>query len=205
MSTIEQEDILRDQILRAALQLYQKHGLKKVTMDDVSRAIGKSRSTLYYYFKNRDDIFEAVMAMLIEEVTAEIKAAMDKARTLKEKLRAFCLTKVKTSEDRRPFFTAIEAGMNADEISRHAQIISSIHKRLMRAEGALLKAALVAAVSAGAIRSLKPKEQEMLIFILLSGIRGIRRELLQEDSFTRLQPAVDTLTGMAMCWLEQAG
>ncbi len=205
MSTLLQEDILRDQILQAALQLYQKLGLRKVTMDDVAKAIGKSRSTLYYSYKNRDDIFEAVMDALIREVTGEIGAAMHKAVTLRGQLRAFCLTKVKTSEDRRPFFTAIEAGMSADEMSHHTRTISNIHKRLMRAEGGLLKAALAKGISAGEIRPLKPKEQELLIFILLSGIRGIRRELLQEESFARLQPAVDTLTGMAMSWLEKEG
>jgi len=202
MSALIQEDILPEQILQAALQLYQKHGLKKVTMDDVSKAIGKSRSALYYYYKNRDEIFEAVMDALIRGVVNEITEAVSKADAVAAKLRAFCLTKVKTSEDRKAFFSAIEAGMDADEISRHAQLMSDVHKRLMHAESALLKSVLTAGIRRGEIRGLKPKEQDMLIFILLSGIRGIRRELLQENSFAKLPAAVDTLTGMAMTWLE---
>ena len=92
-----QEDILPEQILQAAMQLYQKHGLKKVTMDDVSKVIGKSRSSIYYYYKSKDEIFEAVLEMLVADVINEISTAVDKVSTLEEKIRAFCLSKVKTS------------------------------------------------------------------------------------------------------------
>ncbi len=43
------EDLLQKQIIKAAQHLYQTHGVSKVTMDDVAREIGKSRSSLYYY------------------------------------------------------------------------------------------------------------------------------------------------------------
>ncbi|WP_118972919.1 TetR/AcrR family transcriptional regulator [Taibaiella koreensis] len=203
MPLVLQEDILPEQILQAALHLYRKHGLKKVTMDDVSKAIGKSRSSLYYYYKNRDEIFEAVMDTLIRDVINEIEVAVSKAATVADKLRAFCLTKVKTSEDRKAFFSAIEAGMDFDEMSRHAQYMSQVHKRLMAAEATMLKAVLAGGAKSKEIRTLKPKELETLIFVLLGGIRGIRRELQQESSFARLEPAVDTLTGMTMQWLKK--
>ncbi|WP_187774774.1 TetR/AcrR family transcriptional regulator [Pedobacter sp. BS3] len=198
-----QEDILPEQILQAALQLYLRHGLKKVTMDDVSKVIGKSRSTLYYYYKNRDEIFEAVMDALIREVLDEITRTVDQADTVENKIRAFCLAKIKTSEDRRPVFTAMEAGMDADEISRHAKTMSGVHRRLMKAEAELLKKVLTTGVKNSQIRPLRPKEQDMLIFILLSGIRGIRREMRHENNFSNLKPAVDTLTAMAMKWLAE--
>ncbi|GAA4307240.1 TetR/AcrR family transcriptional regulator [Compostibacter hankyongensis] len=200
-TTSIQEEILPEQILQAALQLYLKHGLKKVTMDDVSKVIGKSRSALYYYYRNRDEIFEAVMETLIREVIDEIAVAMDHAGAVKDKIRAFGLTKIKTSEDRKAIFTAMEAGMDADEISRHTRTMSEVHKRMMKSEAALLKKALSEAAKNGDIRPLKPKEQEMLIFILLSGIRGIRREMRHDNDFSRLEITVDTLTEMIMKWV----
>ena len=195
------EDILPEQILQAALQLYLKHGVRKVTMDDVSKVIGKSRSTLYYYYKNRDEIFEAVMEALIREVMDEIMQAVDEAGSVELKIRAFCLAKVKTSEDRRAIFAAMEAGMDADEISRHAKTMSNVHRQMMSREAALLKKVLSAGMKQGEVRPLKNKERDMLIFILLSGIRGIKREMKHEDDFSNLGAAVDTLTGMTMRWL----
>jgi AcrR family transcriptional regulator len=200
-STLPEEDILKEQILHAALQLYLKLGLKKVTMDDVSKVIGKSRSSLYYYYKNRDEIFDAVMEMLIRDVINEITLAVDKAVTTEKKIEAFGLTKIKLSEDKRDIFAAMEAGMNADEISRHGKTINAIHLKLMKSESVLLKAVFLAGVEKGEIRPLKPKEQDTLIFILLSSIRGVRREMRNGQDFSDLKLTIATLTAMVMKWL----
>ncbi len=196
-----QEDILATQILQAALQLYLKHGLKKVTMDDVSKVIGKSRSTIYYYFKSKDEIFEAVMEALVIEVIEEIAQAMEKEDNLEEQIRAFCLAKIKTSENKKTIFSAMEAGMDADEISIHVQIMGAVHMRLIKQETALIKKHLSFAASKRVIRSLKPKEQDMFIFILLSSTRGIKREMAYENNFGNLKTTIDTLTSMMMKWL----
>jgi AcrR family transcriptional regulator len=201
--TLIQDDILPGQILQAALQLYLKHGLRKVTMDDVSKVIGKSRSSLYYYYKNRDEIFEAVMDALISEVQGEIAAAVDHADSVEDKIKAFCLTKVKTSEDKKDFFSSIEAGMDAEEISRHNQVMSDVHKRLIKSETSILKKVFSAAVKNGEIRALKPKELSTLIFILLSSIRGIRREMRHENDFSKLGSTVEALTAITMSWLTE--
>lgn len=196
-----QEDILAEQILKAALQLYQQHGIKKVTMDDVARVIGKTRTTLYYYYKNRDEIFEAVMEMLVNEIVDEIAAAMNDVSTLQEKLVAFCATKIKTSGERKAVLTALENGMDPNEVSNHSKAMLEIHKRLMKLETSLLKKNLAAAVKNEEIRQLKPKESDMLIFILLTGIRGIKKEMSYDNDFSKLNYAINTLVDMAMCWL----
>lgn len=195
------DDILPEQILQAALQLYLKHGLRKVTMDDVAKVIGKSRSVLYYYYKNRDEIFDAVMEMLIGNVADEIIEAVDKAGTTQDKIRAFGLVKIKVSEEKREVFAAMESGMNADEISRYTKTINGIHIKLMKAESDLLKSVFSEGVKKGEIRQLKPKEQDTLIFILLSGIRGIRREMRNHEDFSNLKPTIDVFTAMVMKWL----
>lgn len=171
-------------------------------MDDVSKAIGKSRSTLYYYYKNRDEIFEAVMTAISSEVIAEIAQAMNQAGSTIAKLRAFCLAKVKTTQARKAVFSAMEAGMNAEEISKHTKIVSEFHKRLIKAEASLLEKALSQGQEQKEIRQMLASEQEMLIFILQSSIRGIRRELEHHNNFSSLATAVDTLIDMVDKWLQ---
>lgn len=197
-----QEDVLPGQILQAALHLYQKYGLNKVTMDDVSKAIGKSRATLYYYYKSRDEIFEAVMEQLMHEVMDEMERAVKQADSVEDKIRAFCLTKIRISEERKPFFGAMEAGMGEDEISAYAALMSGFHQRLMQEEESLLKKMLSAGMKQNKIRLLKLKERRMLIFVLLSGVRGIKRELQHKNDFGDLHAAVDTFTDMAVKWLQ---
>jgi AcrR family transcriptional regulator len=58
------DDEVRQEILRGALTLYLKHSPDKVTMDDVANAIGRSRTSLYYYYKNHSEIYQAVLSTM---------------------------------------------------------------------------------------------------------------------------------------------
>ena len=43
-------------ILDKVLALYQKYGIKSITMDDVSRELGISKKTLYQYVTDKTDL-----------------------------------------------------------------------------------------------------------------------------------------------------
>ncbi len=47
----------KEQILEAAKGLFNRLGYNKTSVDDISQAVGMRKSSLYYYFKNKEDIF----------------------------------------------------------------------------------------------------------------------------------------------------
>src|SRR6202012_379935 len=112
------EDLIQRQILQAAQQLFQKYGWQRVTVDDVARAVGKGRSSLYYYYKSKEEIFEAVVDMEVGEILGEITRAIDRVSGTEARIAAFCTTKLHLTRKRREFYGSLEAGMNADEMSR---------------------------------------------------------------------------------------
>src|ERR1700754_5251835 len=94
------EDLMQQQILAAAKRLFQQYGLAKVTMDDVARAIGKGRSSLYYYYKSKDEIFNAIMDIEIRHMLTAIARAVGRAATVEQKINAFCVTKLKVLREK---------------------------------------------------------------------------------------------------------
>ena len=66
-------------ILDAALVEFDRHGIRRVALDDVARRAGVSRTTIYRRFTNRDDLVAAVMdrenARLFADIAAELKDA----------------------------------------------------------------------------------------------------------------------------------
>jgi len=64
-------------ILDAALVEFDRHGIRKVALDDVARRAGVSRTTIYRRFANRDELVAAVMdrenARLFSDIAAELK------------------------------------------------------------------------------------------------------------------------------------
>lgn len=64
----------KNDILEAARDLYNKHGLEQVTMRDVAKKVSISAGNLTYHFPTRNDIVLALMDRLLAEI--------DKALTL---------------------------------------------------------------------------------------------------------------------------
>ena len=50
---------LRDKILRTAIRLFKKHGVKSVKMDDISNALAISKRTLYEIYDNKEELLLA--------------------------------------------------------------------------------------------------------------------------------------------------
>lgn len=72
-------DAASDAILDAALIEFDRHGIRRVALEDVARRAGVSRTTIYRRFANRDDLVAAVMdrenARLFADIAEEVKGA----------------------------------------------------------------------------------------------------------------------------------
>ncbi|MGW0161956.1 TetR/AcrR family transcriptional regulator [Mycobacterium sp. NPDC003323] len=66
-------------ILDAALVELERHGFRKVALDDVARRAGVSRTTIYRRFANRDELVGAVIerenVALFADIARELKSA----------------------------------------------------------------------------------------------------------------------------------
>lgn len=52
----------REQILLKALELYMVEGYANVSITDLQAALNMGRGTLYYYFKDKDELFQEVVS-----------------------------------------------------------------------------------------------------------------------------------------------
>ncbi|MCB0535626.1 MAG: TetR/AcrR family transcriptional regulator [Lewinellaceae bacterium] len=50
-----------DEILKAGSECFARFGFDKTTLDDIGRLAGLNKASLYYYFKNKEEIFIAVV------------------------------------------------------------------------------------------------------------------------------------------------
>lgn len=69
-------------LIEVARKLFAERGKKNVTMNDIAEASGKGRRTLYTYFKNKDEIYKAVIdSELIKIFSANSICFIRKNRT----------------------------------------------------------------------------------------------------------------------------
>jgi AcrR family transcriptional regulator len=77
----------RDEILRAATDLFATRGFHETSMAEVARAAGVSKALIFWHFKSKEELFVAVLGKLLEPYVidfAEEAGALDeKAQLLK--------------------------------------------------------------------------------------------------------------------------
>src|SRR5690606_9515148 len=61
----EHENIER--ITAAAWQLFQQKGYRGVTVDEICARCGVTKPTLYYYFRDKEDLFVTVLRQQLEQ------------------------------------------------------------------------------------------------------------------------------------------
>ncbi|MEX1202972.1 MAG: TetR/AcrR family transcriptional regulator [Ferruginibacter sp.] len=56
----------KERIKQAAHDLVMKYSIRSVSMDDIAASVGMSKKTLYHYYKDKDELVEAVIDSVIE-------------------------------------------------------------------------------------------------------------------------------------------
>lgn len=65
------------QILEAAFRVFGSRGLHQATLDDVARAAGITKGTIYLYFPSKADLFIAMLKSRVNDIMPAVKAPED--------------------------------------------------------------------------------------------------------------------------------
>jgi len=74
----------REQIVRAADQLFYERGFEFTSFADVSELVGISRGNFYYHFKTKDEILDAVIERRVQDRLHMLDDWVDSGRSPKE-------------------------------------------------------------------------------------------------------------------------
>ncbi|MFE0145900.1 TetR/AcrR family transcriptional regulator [Nonomuraea sp. NPDC059007] len=79
-------DETADRILDAAFARIVEHGLRRTTMDDVARAAGLSRVTVYRRYSRKGDLIQALIMRELHRFLKEFEAAVGPLPTLADQV-----------------------------------------------------------------------------------------------------------------------
>ena len=76
----------RQTLLESAIKEFAKKGYSGTSVQDVLRATGLSKPTLYYYFESKAGLFRAILEFAFDESLRRIEARVDRAKGMRERL-----------------------------------------------------------------------------------------------------------------------
>src|SRR3954453_9513166 len=79
----------RAAILDAAIEEFALHGIAGARTDAIARAAGVNKALLYYYFKDKEAVYQAVLDHVFSGVREVIRGALSQQLPPRERLKAY--------------------------------------------------------------------------------------------------------------------
>lgn len=116
------ENPKRQQIMDGARRMFMSKGFEGASMQDVAKAAGVSKGTLYVYFDSKEAVFEALVLKECGLLQAEVRRIGSGVGPVEDELRAIALQMVATllhGEKLAAIRMMIGAGEKFPELARH--------------------------------------------------------------------------------------
>ncbi len=89
------ENPKREEILRAGSECFARFGFDKTTLDDIGHLAGLNKASLYYYFKNKEEIFIAVVLAETQAFIADLKTKALAFPDVRKQLKFFLTERIR--------------------------------------------------------------------------------------------------------------
>ncbi|WP_164974091.1 TetR/AcrR family transcriptional regulator [Filimonas effusa] len=177
-----EHDVVKEHIVKVSKEVFRRYGLSKVSMDDLSKAAGKGRSTLYHYFKNKKEVFEAC-------VLSELSVIMHEASLKLQK-------KAGTSYNLHIYYSTKLGGIIAlknqyqnllEDLRLQPEIFGRLSKILMEEETFALQQLLKWGIADNEIAPMDEGELVFLSNALVTAFRSFEMEMALQDKVEDLE------------------
>ena len=155
-----------EKILNVAVRLFATHRFHEARMEDISAAAGVGKGTLYRYFKDKDELYLALLERASAQMEERLNAAYEQGTDPRAKLEAITATIISYFDEQPHVF----------DIIQHAEALHSPDQpfpwkaRAVSIE--LTKEVILEGQRAGVFRVADPM---LAVLMLLGGLRAVIR------------------------------
>jgi AcrR family transcriptional regulator len=183
----------RAEIIDAARSVFARRGFAHGIIDEIAKEAGIAKGTVYLYFHSKTEIYRAVLDHDMKLLKRETREQIDAAATLKGKISAFILARLKNAEERKKFFRIMDSEDGRLSMTRN-QYREFLGEPVQR-----LSSAIEEASRRGEIRSVPPEKAAWIIADMTRGT--IQRRLLGQSS-SSLRTEAEFLTSFIWAALD---
>ncbi len=177
---------VRENIIEGAQKMFMRYGFRKTTMDEIAYAARKGKSSLYYYFKNKEEVFQAVMEKETSALKKEIYKKVNNSSQAVDKLRSYILVRMEGVHNWGIFYETLR-----DEYLSNYDFIERMRIKYDENEIHSLTQIIEEGVQKGEFKDLNADLTAKTVFIAMKGLENPL--LMLDDGKTNLKREVDSL------------
>ncbi|MCD6091947.1 MAG: helix-turn-helix transcriptional regulator [Bacteroidales bacterium] len=170
-------------IIEVARNVFSQYGYKKTTMDDIAEGARKGKSSIYYYFKSKEEIYEAVVDTESNMLFDNILSQIEKPVPASEKFRLYVLTRLNKIRELTNFYTVMKSE-SLHQLDFIVELRNKYHKR----EIGILQNILNEGIKS---REFSIQDSELAAIALVTAIKGLETPLLIKGEKRNLEKRID--------------
>lgn len=182
----------RDTILDAAAAIIARDGVGAATIEEVARAAGLAKGTIYLSFRSKDELYRALLDRAVTELHERTAAAIRAASGGRDTVRAVIATRLAHFDEHRDFFRLYHFE-DGNLLRNHERLHVEFRERHL-AQVRLLAEALQACARDGSLREVPAERTAFLLFDLTKGLIVSR---LLDPAPPPLSEEIELLTDLA--------
>ena len=116
----ENDKQTEDKIFDAATDVFLDKGMDGARMQDIANHAGINKALLHYYYRTKDQLFDAVFQMIAKKMLKKFAPVFDETLTLEDKIRFFFKEHITFLQEnpRLPAFVLNEINRNPERIKK---------------------------------------------------------------------------------------
>lgn len=180
------KDEVREHLVQAARQVFMRYGFKKTALDDIAKEARKGKSTIYYYFKSKDEIFKAVIEAESEIRNQTIDEQVSAVEDPQQKLRTYIFVRLLSLKKVDNYYEAIK-----NDLLDNLYFINSLRIKHLDSEVTFVKNLLQEGIDNGVYTIQNPELTARTLVTLLQGFEVplIQKNLTDEE----IQKSIDEM------------
>ena len=156
---------VRTYIVGVARKIFTRYGFRKTTMEEIAAATRKGKSSIYYYFKSKEEIFRAVVEREAEELKIKLDHTINKDGTPIEKLKTYILFRLHHVRSVENFYAALN-----EEYLSHMDFILEIRRQFDLEERQMVKEILEEGMNNGTFQVVSSEIGAIAIATMMKGL-----------------------------------
>lgn len=181
---------MRLKIIKAAIEIFAKKGFTATTISDISSAAGANRALIYYYFKDKHDLYQSILHYGEDQVLKIALDAQDYKGSSTEKLRVF-MSEFSKMLARQQDLTRLAI---REKLENEFHVNDDKSKQFNEIQF-IIRQILEEGIASGELRKIDPVMTVCLIFGMTHSLIFMRtNRLTEETSEENLDHAISILT-----------
>lgn len=179
------QEEMKSLIIENARNFFARYGYSKTTVDEIAMSVRMGKSSLYYYFKNKEEIFKAVLDEEIKILKDEINSALRIVHTPEEKFKAYVMIRMRAIKKMANFYRVFK-----DEYLKSYAFIQKIRQGYDLYEISVIKSILSFGVEKG---TFCVKDIPLASTAIFTAVKGLEYDWAVKIGESEIEKNVDKL------------